>query len=186
MGHAPPRAPGARFEEVAVAGPIVLYLTEDHDRLDGLLRRALAAPGGIDREPFDAFRAGLLRHIAMEEKILIPAARAARGGEPLPIARRLRIDHGALTSLLVPTPTPEIAAEIRSILEPHNRAEEESGGLYESCDALLAGQAGELVARMRAYPAVKVTGYKDGPGVHRTAESALASSARQVERVGPR
>lgn len=166
-------------------GPIAQFLAEDHDRLDGLLRRALAVPSGVDREPFDAFRAGLLRHIAMEEKILLPAARAGRAGEPLPIARRLRIDHGAITSLLVPTPTPEIAAEIRSILEPHNRAEEEPGGLYDACDALLAGQAEELVARMRAYPAVKVTGYKDGPGVHRTAESALASSARQFDRSGP-
>ena len=165
-------------------GPIVRFLTDDHDRLDALLRRALARPGAVDREPFDAFRAGLLRHIALEEKILLPAARAARGGEPLPLARRLRIDHGAITSLLVPTPTPAIAGEIRSILEPHNRVEEEPGGLYESCDTLLADQAEELVARMRAYPPVKVTGYKDGPGVHRTAESALASSARQVERAG--
>ncbi len=166
-------------------GPITQFLTEDHDRLDALLRRALARPGEVDRAPFDTFRAGLLRHIALEEKILLPAARAARGGEPLPIARRLRVDHGAITSLLVPTPTPEIAAELRSILEPHNVAEEEAGGLYEACDGLLAGQAVALLERMRAYPAVKVDRYQEGPNFHRTAASALASSARQYDRARP-
>jgi len=167
-------------------GPLAQFLAGDHDRLDALLRRALARPGEIDREPYDAFRAGLLRHIALEEKILLPAARRARGGEPLHMARRLRVDHGAITSLLVPTPTPEVAAEIRSILEPHNLAEEEPGGLYETCDLLLAGQADELLDRMRAYPEVRVAPYQDGPGVHRTAASALASSARQTERAKPR
>ncbi len=166
-------------------GPIARFLAEDHDRLDGLLRQALARPEGVERAPFDAFRSGLLRHIALEEKILLPAARAARGGEPLALARRLRIDHGAITSLLVPTPTPEIAAELRSILQPHNVAEEEPGGLYETCDALLAGQADALVARMRAYPEVKVARYQDGPRVHRTAASALASSARQFQGTPP-
>ena len=166
-------------------GPIATFLTQDHDRLDSLLRRALATPGQVEREAYDAFRAGLLRHIALEEKILLPAARDARGGEPLPVARRLRVEHGALTSLLVPTPTPEIAAEITSILGPHNDVEECPGGMYETCDALLAGVAADLVTRMRAYPEVKVASYKDGPAVHRTAASALASSALQVDRTSP-
>jgi len=166
-------------------GPITRYLTDDHDRLDALLRSALARPGEVAREPFDAFRAGLLRHIGIEEKILLPAAREARGGAPLPLARRLRVDHGAITSLLVPTPTPAIAAELRSILEPHNLVEEEPGGLYEACDTLLAGRAAELVARMEAYPAVKVARYQDGPAVHRTAAAALAASARQFDRKPP-
>jgi len=163
-------------------GSITRYLMDDHDRLDAMLRESLARPGKLGLKPFEAFRAGLLRHIALEEKILLPAARQSHGGEPLPIARRLRIDHGAIASLLVPTPTPEIAAELRSILEPHNVVEEEPGGLYEICEALLGGQAADLVARMRAYPEVKVSPYQDGPKVHRTAASALASSARQFEK----
>jgi hypothetical protein len=168
-----------------MAGPIARFLKGDHARLDALLASALARPEAVDLEAFGAFRAGLLRHIAVEEKILLPAAREARGGEPLPLARRLRIDHGAITSLLVPTPTPAIAAELRSILGPHDAAEEEPGGLYETCDALLAPSAAELVARMEAYPQVKLNRYQDGPTVHRTAESALAASARQFERKPP-
>jgi len=171
--------------KVAVPGPIARFLVDDHARLDGLLRRALARPGEVDREPYDAFRGGLLRHIGIEEKILMPAAREARGGEPLPLARRLRIDHGAITSLLVPTPTPAIAAELRSILDPHNLVEEETGGLYDTYDALLAGRATELLERMEAYPPVKVARYQDGPNVQRTAASALAASARQFDRKPP-
>lgn len=161
------------------AGPIERYLSDDHRRLETLLRRATAA--AFDRPSFDAFRAGLLRHIGIEEKVLLPAARAARGGEPLDIARRLRVEHGAIASLLVPTPSHEIVAEIRKILEPHNALEEDPGGLYETCDALLAPQAAEIVARMRAYPEVKVAPYNDGPRVLRTAEAALAQSAKQAE-----
>jgi len=168
-----------------MAGPITRYLAADHDRLDGLLRQALARPGEVDLEPFGAFRGGLLRHIGIEEKLLLPAARAARGGEALPLARRLRIDHGAITSLLVPTPTPALVAELRSILAPHNVVEEEAGGLYETCDALLAEGAAALVARMEAYPPVKVNRYQDGPTVHRTAATALAASARQFDRKPP-
>ncbi len=163
-----------------MAGPISTFFGEDHARLDALLRKAVERPGQLDRASFDAFRAGLLRHIALEEKILLPAARKARGGEPLPIARRLRIDHGALASLLVPTPTPEIAGEIRSILEPHNGVEEGAGGLYQTCDDLLAGETELLLQKARAYPAVKVARYNDGPGVYRRAADALAASARQI------
>ncbi len=163
-------------------GPIFQLLAEDHARLDALLSKAVAAPAGVDLDAFGAFREGLLRHIALEEKILLPAARAARGGEPLPLARRLRVDHGAIAALLVPTPRAEIALELRKILGPHNEVEEGEGGLYRTCDALLAAEAPALVERMRAYPPVKVARYQDGPRVCRTAEEALRVSAMQSER----
>lgn len=163
-------------------GPIQEYLSRDHARLEELLARAVAPGDALDREPFDRFRAGLLRHIAIEEKILFREARAARGGEPLELFRRLRTDHGALAALLVPTPTVELVAEIRSILGPHNELEEGPGGLYAGCDELLAADAAGLLQRMIAYPAVKVAAYCDGPRVVRTAEEALRISAKQFER----
>ena len=165
-------------------GPIFQFLTEDHERLDALLTRALARPGEIDLVAYGAFREGLLRHIALEEKILLPAMTAARGGEPVPQARRLRVDHGAIAALLVPTPTPELAGEILRILLPHNVVEEGAGGVYEACDALLATDGIALVERMRAYPPVKVARYHDGPRACRTAEEALRVSALQSERPG--
>jgi hypothetical protein len=160
-------------------GPIFQHLAEDHARLDDLLARAVAGPGGVDLAAFGAFREGLLRHIALVEKILLPAARAARGGEPLPQARRLRVEHGAIAALLVPTPTPELAGELRKILGPHNELEEGDGGVYASCDALLSAEAAALLERMRAYPSVKVARYQDGPRVCRTAEEALRVSGLQ-------
>jgi hypothetical protein len=48
-------------------GPLHRFFSADHRRLDELLRRSLAGAGAIDLGPFGAFRAGLLRHIGMEE-----------------------------------------------------------------------------------------------------------------------
>ncbi len=164
----------------ASPGPLAAWFAADHARLDALLSRSVADPRAFDLEAFEAFRAGLLKHIALEEKFLLPAARRARGGEPLPLARRLRVDHGAIASLLVPTPDAAIAAELRSILGPHNAAEEGPGGLYQACDQLLASEAGALLEKVRAYPDVKVAPHRDVPGVYRTAADALAASAKQA------
>jgi len=165
-----------------VPGSLTSWFAADHARLDELLRRSVADPSAFDRQAFEAFRGGLLRHIALEEKILLPAVRAARGGEPHPAARRLRIEHGAIASLLVPTPDPAIVSELRSILEPHNAVEEEPQGLYRTCEELLGPGVETLLARARAYPAVKTAPHNDGPGVYRTAAAALRASARQAER----
>ena len=93
-----------------LSGRIYHHLADDHARIDHALQRATRQPETIAPDAYAEFRAGLLRHIGLEEKILLPAARAARGGEPLPVASKLRLDHGALTALLVPTPTPAIIA----------------------------------------------------------------------------
>src|SRR5512145_548304 len=167
-------------------GPISTFLAEDHDRLDRLLAQATARPEEIDRGPYEAFRAGLLRHIGIEEKILVTAFRKA--GPPDPefdaIARRLRIDHGAIALLLVPSPSHALVAELRSILGPHNGIEEGEAGFYARCDARLAAEAGTIVERMRGYPPVPTMPHNDGPAAHRTAASALAMSAKQFEKRG--
>jgi len=90
-----------------MASQIRRYLADDHTRLGALLEKAWAKPGLIDREAYAEFRAGLLRHIGLEEKILLPAIQKLRGGQPHPVANRLRLDHGALAALLVPTPSPK-------------------------------------------------------------------------------
>ncbi|HQR15377.1 MAG TPA: hemerythrin domain-containing protein, partial [Nitrospira sp.] len=105
-------------------GPITTLLVEDHRRLDGLLCSSRATADQINQTTYDQFRAGLLRHIGMEEKLLLPAVQRWRGGAPLPVAAKLRLDHGALATLLMPTPTPQILATIRRILSDHNAVEE--------------------------------------------------------------
>lgn len=144
-------------------GPIEKFMTADHVQLDELLSRACADEQTIDAEAFAAFRKGILRHIAMEEKVLLPYARARRGGEPLEIARQLRKDHGEIASLLVPTPTHALCDKIRAVLARHNPLEEGKGGLYATVDALAGDEADTLVQRLRAQPEVPVAPHYDGP-----------------------
>lgn len=149
-------------------------MAADHTRLDGLLERAAAAPPRIDAASYDAFRRGLLKHIAMEEKILLPAAQSLNGNQPLPIAARLRLDHGALAALLVPTPTPQIVAALQTILAAHNALEEGPAGVYETVARLAQAQASELLERLQSAPAVPVSPFNDGPRVMTATRRALA------------
>jgi Hemerythrin HHE cation binding domain len=112
---------------------------------------------------FQSFRGGLLRHIAIEEKVLLPEARRLRNGEPLDIAKQLRADHAALAGLLVPTPTHEIVATIRKLLDEHNPLEEDPGGLYDLCEGLAGAEIDALVTRVRTTPEVPLARYFDGP-----------------------
>lgn len=146
-------------------GPIERFMADDHARLAALLERAVADPERIDHVAYGEFRAGLLRHIGMEEKLLLPAAKRLSGGRPPAMADRLRLDHGALTALLVPTPTPAIVGAIRGVLACHNAIEEGPQGLYARCDALAGAEAQRLVSRLRESPAVPVRPYNDDPRV---------------------
>ena len=155
------------------AGPITHFLLEDHRRLEGLLQSAVAQAGSLDQGTYDQFRAGLLRHIGMEEKILLPAAQRLRGGEPLPIASKLRLDHGAIASLLMPPPTASIIATIRAVLEVHNTIEEGPGGLYETCDKLAGSESAQLLAKLQAAPELAVLPCSDSPAVMPAVQRAL-------------
>ena len=112
----------------------------------------------------------------MEEKILLPAAQQLRGGEPLPIASKLRLDHGAFAALLMPTPTDAIIATIRGILKDHNILEEGPGGLYETCDELAGEETERLLVKLQAAPELTVMPHSDGPAlmgaVHRALQRA--------------
>ena len=155
------------------ARPVTDFLMADHRRLESLLQQAVAHADHVDQRAYAQFRAGLLRHIGMEEKILLPAAQRLRGGEPLSIAAKLRLDHGALATLLIPTPTTAVIATIRGILKEHNILEEGSGGLYETCDELAGAEAAQLLAKLRAAPEVAVLPHSDTPTVMNTLHRVL-------------
>jgi hypothetical protein len=166
---------------ITPSGPLYAFLQEDHAKLDELLQRADAAPT-LDLPAYELFRRGLLRHIAMEEKVLLPEARRLRGGQSLPVAKQLRADHAALAALLVPTPTHEILATIRTILTEHNPLEEDPGGLYELCEQLAGADVGVLVERVKSTPEVPVAAHFDGPRAHAGIERLLlARSALRGE-----
>jgi hemerythrin HHE cation binding domain-containing protein len=162
-----------------VAASIADYLTGDHRRLEGLLDTATGADP-VEPGPYAEFRRGLLRHIAIEEKVLLPAAEEARNGVPLEVAARLRLDHGAIAALLVPTPTPVIVATLRRILDGHNLVEEGPDGLYAVCERLLEAKAASIVGAMARYPSVKANPHNDGPGVMAAVERALARAGHRL------
>lgn len=162
-------------------GAIEVFMTADHARLDNLLRGAERDDGTIDTGTYAEFRAGLLRHIAMEEKVLIPFARTKRGGEPLAVASALRVDHGRIAKLLVPTPDRAVCDALRSLLAAHNPLEEGRDGLYATCDALAGdeAEADAIVAKLRAQPTVPVARHYDGPLLH------LERAGNKPARPGP-
>jgi hypothetical protein len=167
--------------EMNVAGPLTSFLVADHRRLDALFQQATADPHRIDDTAYDQFRAGLLRHIGMEEKILLPAAQRLNRGALLPIAARLRLDHGALAALLMPSPTAAICTTIQRILVSHNEVEEGPGGLYELCDELVAAEAESLLAKLRAAPDVKVMAHSNSMAVMTTVRRALERAGYAAE-----
>lgn len=165
----------------ARSGPITTLLAGDHQRLDGLLRSSAATVDQIDQTTYDQFLAGLLRHIGMEEKLLLPAVQRRRGGDPLPVAAKLRLDHGALATLLMPTPTAQILGTIRRILSDHNSLEEDPEGLYALCDQLPIAEMEPLLAALRAAPLPIVMRHSDSPTVMKTLEGALARAGYRLE-----
>ncbi len=149
-------------------------MSADHERLEDLLRKVEESghePGVL----YDKFRAGLLRHMWIEEHLMIPPAlKTKEGARKHADFARLKLDHGALTALLVPVPSAGIFAAIRGIVEPHNRLEEDSGGLYEICDAA-SGE--EFVEKMKSAPAIPLRACDDRP-------TALAACRRALKRAG--
>jgi len=146
------------------AGPIQRLLEADHARLDALLTEALGDPRA-DAPGYRAFREGLLRHIAMEEKVLLPEARRRQEGAALPVATQLRADHRALAALLVPPPDRPLLETLRAVLAEHNPLEEGPGALYAVCETLVGAEAEAVLARLEAVPPVRVAPHRDGERV---------------------
>ncbi len=158
-------------------GNLYHYFESDHKRLEALLDRASAKAGEFEMNAYSEFRSGLLRHIGLEEKILFPAAQNAKAPEPIPGIQKLRLDHGALTALMVPPPTAAIVATIRVILAEHDALEESPGGPYDVCERLAGNEVDSLLERVRSAPAVPVLPHRSEPFV-------LEATRRAVARAG--
>ena len=158
-------------------GPLTRALAEDHRRLERLLDSAVALADHVNQGIYDQFRAGLLRHIGIEEKILLPAAQRLNAGQPLSLAPKLRLEHGAIVALLMPTPTARLVTTLRRILDGHNILEEGPGGLYELCDRLVGSEVEPLLEKIKTAPAVAVLPHSDTPAV-------VGAVSRALDRAG--
>lgn len=157
------------------------YMADDHERLDSLFQRAIARPGVIDAESYHEFRKGLLRHIAMEEKIVLPAIARWQGGKKAAIGERLRLDHGALVALLAPPPTPSIMLTIRSILDLHNELEEREGGLYELLEDMAGPEMEQILTQLKSAPPIAVLPNNDKPEVLDAAKKVVARAGHEFK-----
>lgn len=153
------------------------FFTEDHRRLETIFAKAIENKEDVELEQYHEFRVGLLTHIKMEEKILFAAAQKANGGEPLPLQAKLRLDHAALTSLLVCYPTPDVIQVLAHIMEQHDILEEEKGGMYEACEKLTRHETEQILDELR-----KVTPTPVNP--FNRADYVLDVAKRSVKRAG--
>src|SRR6476619_1493971 len=157
--------------------PLYDFFTNDHRRIELLLEKATEDANAIQMDYYHRFRTGLLKHIKMEEKILFLAAQKANGGIPLSLAAKLRLDHGALTSLMVLPPDPGVIKVLRHVLEKHDILEEEPGGMYDMCERLTAGETQDLLDQLSKVTEVPVQLYNK-------ADYALGAAKRALERAG--
>ena len=133
-------------------GPLHRFFAADHRRLGALLSRSVSVPGQVDLVPFGEFRAGILKHIGMEEKVLFPAARRrARPPWPSPPAcawttarsRRCWCPHRRRRSWRRSCPS-----SARTIAAKRSPA-----GIYDACDeAVGPAEAERLVEQLRSFP----------------------------------
>jgi hypothetical protein len=158
-----------------MGGRITQVLTGDHQRIDGLLARALQG----DRDSYEELRGALLRHIGIEEKIVFPAIRAA--GREVTNDAQLRLDHSAIVAMLVPSPTPEILAKLEELLRVHDALEEGADGTYALADEVIA-DVDDVVDRLERAPAPPVARHFDGPRAFAAIESLLARAKQGRER----
>jgi len=156
------------------------FFTTDHRRLDALLRQAFGSPPAIDENAYGLFRIGLLRHIALEEKILIPGLQA-RYQAQYPPAARLRLEHGAIAALLVLPPSETVKNLLVELLRHHNTREESTTGLYRDCDCLLSDAVNMLMNKATSYPDVPVMPYNGSPHAYEAARHAVERAGFQAD-----
>lgn len=157
--------------------PLYHFFTTDHHRIDAFLDKAIKNEGSVQADYYHQFRVGLLKHIKMEEKILFPAVQKANNGVPLPVFAKLRLDHGALTLLMVVPPTQEVIRVLSHVLEKHDLIEEEPGGVYEVCEKIAETETRTLLEQLKKVTEVPVHPFNE-------ADYALSAAKRALERAG--
>ena len=151
--------------------------------MENLLDKAIEQPGEIKMEYYHQFRSGLLRHIKMEEKVLFPAVKKVNPAVMVKLTPRYRLEHGALTALMVPPPTLSVIKVIMYVLEKHDHAEEELGGLYDVCEALTHGQTQELLNQLANTEEVPVHPPNPAPIALESARRALARAGYDFDKI---
>lgn len=163
--------------------PLHQFFENDHLQIDIFLNKALEQSNEIEMNYYHQFRARLLRHIKMEEKVLFPAAKKINPEVIKEVLPQYRLEHGAITALMVPPPTLSLIKVIRYILEKHNKSEEEPGGLYDICEELTHGQTQGLLNELTATKEVPVQPSNQAPIAIEAAKRALARAGYDYDEI---
>lgn len=154
---------------------ITRFLAHDHASLLVWLARARSDPARFDASAYEVFRSGLLRHLTLEERVLLPAMQRMAVGNLDRLLAPVHIEHAAIELLLAPTPDVALVDELAALLVAHERMEAADDGIYTLADTLLAGHAEAIIALMREHPSHVAPPHHDAPGAPRTASAALAA-----------
>lgn len=163
--------------------PLHQFFVEDHLSIDQLLTKALKQGDEIDLESYRQFRIKLLTHIKMEEKILFPSAKKANHAVMQELLPQFRLEHGALTALMVPPPSTTLIKVIRYVLENHNIKEEIQEGLYDVCETLTQGQTRELLDQLTDVEEVPVHPPNPAPIAMEAAKRALQRAGYDFDEI---
>ncbi|MEW6434776.1 MAG: hemerythrin domain-containing protein [Myxococcota bacterium] len=163
---------------------VTRLLAAEHADSQAKLRACVGPDDAVDLRRFDDFRHALLRHIAIEEKVLMPALTKALGRPPL-FQNGLRKDHAGVAALCVPTPTREWVEDLRELLEHHQRVEEAPGGFYALVDHHLGGDP-LLLDAVATFPALTLPEFVRGPKVRDLLHEVLALTGITDGSVAPR
>ena len=161
-------------------------MAAEHANLDRLLAQVAAQEAAAHIETYGEFRKGLLRHISIEEKILLPMAERRCGGKPLALAARLRLDHGALAALMMLPPSATTFIAVRAVLDAHNPLEEATGGVYEQCERVAGPELDEILARCEAAAKVPVSPWVESAKVLAAAKRILIRAGYEDSLLNPR
>ena len=157
------------------------YLTHDHRRLETLFDAAMRNGDIVDMTRYDEFRIGLLRHIAIEETIVLPLVRENNGG--FFGDRQLHSEHGAIAALLVPPPTSDVVRALRALLQKHNLLEETHRTLYDILDGCCLDKHPELVERMQQHPNPPLSRNINNPDGYEPARRAVARAGYDFDKL---
>lgn len=157
--------------------PLTRLLVAQHS--GGLLElEACAGASGVVLERFEVFRRGLLRHVAIEEVLVLPALRRALGHTPM-FHNANRKDHAALVALCVTWPTREWLEDLRELLLHHQRVEEAPLGFYALVDQYL-GSDPSLLHAVASFPQLGLPALARGHQVREVLNLVLALTGVDV------
>jgi len=157
------------------------FLTQTHEQLRDLLSKSLSIQG-VQIEHYETFRTELLKHIGVEEHIVLPLVEE-RSPQRFFALRQIRLEHKAIGVLLALPPTGEIITVLRNLLKKHDFLEETPDTLYDILDECCVADQPELLERIKDYPGLPLSEIVSGTPTIDDAKRAIYSAGYTWERL---